>query len=384
MNIIKIDNIEYNCIFFWRDSKKSKSYDSNGHIFPFPKDGHHWTNKKYFLQQLRNVEKHLEKSHKYIHKYKNQHCLLCDNKNITSKSYISNKMIWENSVSHYIKIHNIKPPKEFLEMIYTHTPQKLPKKTLLRINGQQYSVGNMSYIKLGASQLLILDALMRHGGYDKKYPDKNNKKIYRYSEHAGLLDFNDQGLERIIVSGNTDRIDTGDDEIFLPSEIKDIHDYEYIFHTHPPTPKPGGRVKSGVLYEFPSVSDILHFVEHYNDGLTQGSIVVASEGLYNIHKYKMNKMQIQIDEDKLSDELSQEFGRIQMNAIEKHGTNFTTYYFYSIIAQDTDPIRHVNKILKKYDMYIDYFPRQRSNSKKWIIESVFLPIRITEPSNTPK
>ena len=40
--------------------------------------------------------------------------------------------------------------------------------------------------------------------------------------------------------------------------------YQYLFHTHPPTPKPGGRAGEGIVYEFPSIGDILHFIDHFN------------------------------------------------------------------------------------------------------------------------
>ena len=54
---------------------------------------------------------------------------------------------------------------------------------------------------------------MEHGSY-KQYYDEKDKFIY--SEHAGLLDFSNSGLEKIIVYANTNRISMEDDEILLP------------------------------------------------------------------------------------------------------------------------------------------------------------------------
>ena len=102
--------------------------------------------------------------------------------------------------------------------------------------------------------------------------------------NISLLDFNNSGLEKIIISGNTSRVDANDDVIFLPKNMIDAFDYEYIFHTHPPTPKQGARANVGILYEFPSISDLFHFMDHYNEGKTQGSIVIAPEGMYIIRK----------------------------------------------------------------------------------------------------
>jgi hypothetical protein len=343
-----------------------------------PKEGKYWTNKRYFLKKLIETEKNLNSLHKFTVDVKNKDCLLCDMKNIATKTYKLNKTFWENSLKHYVKVHNMKPPQEYIEMIYTYDTNKY-KPIIHRINGQYYSIGKMNYIKLDAGQILILDALLKHGGYDKKYPDKKNKKIYRYSEHAGLLDFNNNGLERIIVSGNSDSVDKGDDEIYLPKDIKDIYDYEYMFHTHPPTPKPGGRAADGLIYEFPSGNDIIHFLDHFNRGLTQGSIVITPEGFYNIHKFHFDKNKIKCDENDLYNDYIRIHAKVQSEAIKKHGTTFSTYYFYSVIAQDTIPIKTLNKILKIYDLYIDYFPRHQTKTKKWIIDTVFLPIYIIEP-----
>jgi len=100
-----------------------------------------------------------------------------------------------------------------------------------------------------------------------------------------LLDFDNNGLEKIIVSGNTNRVDTNDEDIFLPGNMIDMFDYEYIFHTHPSTHGVGGRAKYGILYEFPSMGDIFHFLDHYNEGKTQGSMIIAPEGMFVIRKH---------------------------------------------------------------------------------------------------
>src|SRR3989304_6871158 len=154
-------------------------------------------------------------------------------------------------------------------------------------------IGEKLYLKWTTNQINVLDALMSAGG----------KKIYsgklgdaKYSEHFGLLDFNFKGLEKIILSTKM-RLDPSDDEIYMPKNIPDAYDYEYMFHTHPPTPKIGGRAKDGVLYEFPSISDLMHFVEHSNEGETQGSVVITPEGIYIIRKYIDNKKKIKLNYD---------------------------------------------------------------------------------------
>jgi hypothetical protein len=248
----------------------------------------------------------------------------------------------------------------------------------MRIQGSTYIMDNLKYMKLDRNQLMILDALMRHGGYNKKYIDPKNKKIYRYSEHAGLLDFNSSGLEKIIISGRTTRVDKDDNEIYMPSNLHDALDYEYIFHTHPPTPKPGGRVDDGVLYEFPSISDIFHFISHFNRGETQGSIVITPEGMYNIRAIKPDMDEININENQLFSRLRRTMKNVQDNAIKKYGTSFDTSYFYSVIAQDKSYIDTVNQVLSNYHLYIDFFPREKDDRGKWILNTVYLPIYVIE------
>jgi hypothetical protein len=217
-----------------------------------------------------------------------------------------------------------------------------------------------------------MDALMRHGGY-KYYSDKD-MNVFRYSEHAGLLDFNATKLERVVVSGNTTRVDEGDDDIFLPEVMIDMYDYEYIFHTHPPTPRPGGRAELGVLYEFPSIGDIFHFLDHHNGGKTQGSVVIAAEGMYIIRKYTMDTKKIRINEDKMFRGFNYVSSRAQTLSLRKYGDRFSTTKFYSKIAQDDKYIKMINKILNKYSLHIDYYPRIKDKKGRWIIDTVYLPV----------
>jgi hypothetical protein len=284
--------------------------------------------------------------------------------------------VWEDGLIHYIKDHNIRPREKFIDALFFNTKHSI-KKSALRIkcnSAKDIEIKDgINYVKLSRNQIMIMDALMTHGGYSKRYIDKN-KQVYRYSEHAGLLDFNGNHLDKVIISGNTNRVDRGDDEIFLPQNMKEAFDYEYLFHTHPPTPKPGGRVVEGIIYEFPSLGDILHFIDHYNDGKVNGSIVIAPEGLYNIRKMKMNGEQIKVNENQLFRDISKEYNTLQKKAIKKYGSKFTTYTFYSKISQDREYIDAMNNLLNRYDLHIDFYSRDKDNKGKWIINTLYLPI----------
>lgn len=378
MNVIKDNNNKIIKLeSFWRSSLKSKTKDINNQLYPYPKEGKLWTDKEQFLDKLKIVNKFLEGAKKFIKikdKLEHKNCLLCDEKNITKGYFLENNILWEEGLYHYIETHNIKPTYDFIDFIYQFNYHKKKSKRVLKLSSRTYIVDDIKYLKVEKNQLLILDALMEHGGYTKKYIGKESK----YSEHAGLLDFNNTGLEKVIISGKTNRVDKGDDDIFLPSNMPDAFDYEYIFHTHPPTPKPGGRAIYGILYEFPSISDIFHFIDHFNMGLTQGSLVICPEGMYNIRKYKFDRSKIKINENKLYKLLLKMYEDVQEQAIDKYGTDFTTYVFYSKIANDMTFIDKINILLHEYNLHIDFFPRIKEKNR-WIIDTLYLPVYVTEP-----
>lgn len=380
MNAVVRNNIVFYYESYWRKSKNDNWRDSVGKKFPFPREfsGSIWINKDNFISKLMGTQNYLKTKGKYITiKNRNPDCLLCDTKNINRYEFNLNNNIWENGLIHYIEKHGLRPSDIFVDLIFTFNPSK-KNSNIIKIKSKLYSIGNFKHVKVERNQLMILDALMAHGGYSRKYVDANNNKVYRFSEHFGLMDFGEKGLDKIIISGNTNRVDKGDEDIFQPIEVPDAINYEYFFHTHPPTPKPGGRVNIGILYEFPSPSDIFHFIYHYNEGKTQGSIVVTPEGLYNIRKQIFDRKMINIDENKLYSEISQIMRKAQSDAIKKYEVNFGTYDFFSIIAQDKTYINMLNVVLNKFLLHIDYFPRVRDNKGKWILDKVYLPIYVVQ------
>lgn len=383
-NIMIVNNRTYNLEKIWRKSKTDYTYDSKGKLFPFPKKGIIWSDIKNFIVILKSINNYLDAHKKYILYDMPRKCLLCNKKNITTRRYYNMNMMWEDGFSHYIEKHYIEPSLLFKKFIYRNTISKKinrmdnidsndnNKKTPFVI--KKIKTFDTDYVMISRNQLLILDALMIHGGYTKKYidTDKSNNK---YSEHAGLLDFENNTLSKIVVSGKTHRVDTTDDEIYLPDDMKEMLDYEYIFHTHPPTPKPGGRVKNGILYEFPSVGDLYHFIDHHNEGNVIGSLVITTEGLYNIRKLKQDDENIIIDDDELFNQYHKIFTEVQNKSIKKYGYNFTNNIFFSKISQNTTYINDINMVLNKFNLNIDYYPRKKGKYNIWYIDTVFLVFR---------
>jgi len=235
------------------------------------------------------------------------------------------------------------------------------------------------YIKIKRNQLLILDSLLNDGGFNKKYIDRSNK--LRFSEHSGNIGVNQSTIDRIIVSARTIREDKEDTDILLPHDLTDTYTYKYFFHTHPPTPKPGGRAINGIIYEFPSISDIFHFIDHYNMGNTLGSIVVTPEGYYIIYPSNFTIKKIKYDadiEEEIFKKMNDENTDIQQIAIEKYGTEFTEEYFFSHIALDKTYLNLYNKMINKYlNNQIKIIIKHRSKdslTNKWIIKELYLPV----------
>jgi hypothetical protein len=367
MNIIIRNDKELYYICSWVD-KDDNSRDSKGKKFPVPEEEKKWVYQKEFINKLKTLELILLKSEKFLKFDNKKKCKLCD-KSYSSGTYKLERYVWEDILTHYIEKHNIKPPEEFVDYIFFSR-----FKNILKLESRIIKDDNINYIKINRNQLLILDALLEHGGYNPRYSDLKNKNIFRYSEHSGLFDFTSNKLQKILVLGNTNRVDKGDNEIYMPNNVEDMFNYEYIFHTHPPTPKPGGRAEYGIVYELPSIGDIFHFIDHFNDGKISGSIIITSEGLYNIRQVNMKNDKFTLDEDKLYKEYNISSRKVQTLCVKKYGINFTNEIFYSKIAQEVGFIDELNKVVNNYNINIDYVPRIKDEKNNWIIDTLYLPI----------
>lgn len=290
-----------------------------------------------------------------------------------------NGIKWEDGAKHYIGEHNIKPHDHFIDFVYRfmNVTTDLPV-VIGKIKAKEIIRHERKMLKLDRNQILIMDALMWHGG-KKYYRDCQNHNVYRYSEHYGLLDFNNKGLNKIIIFTNTSKVDSVDADIYLPKYNAESLDYEYIFHTHPVTEKkPGGRVYCGILYEFPSVSDVFHFINHYNTGRTCGSLVVTAEGMYIIKKFADDDKNIKVDDDALYEDMYEASQKAQAMAIEKYGTEFNAHKFYSVIAQNKEYINIINEAINKHEIHIDFYPRVKDKRGRWFINTIYLAVSIIE------
>jgi hypothetical protein len=247
-----------------------------------------------------------------------------------------------------------------------------------KIYSKIFSIEKNQYIKIKRNQLLILDALLDDGG-NKIYKGKNKK--YLFSEHFGMLDINKKGLDKLIISAKSERIDDDDDDIYFPVDVEEAFQYEFIFHTHPPT---SGltRVAEGILYEFPSIHDIYHFTDLYNKGNTQGSIIVAPEGLYIICTIDNKKVKHPKSEKVFNDMINQLL-KIQDKAIKEYGDNINADLYYNTIIQNKKYIKMYNEMVNKLfsdKIKIKYIARKYDETiKKWYLPSFYISLNIIEP-----
>lgn len=368
---------------YWDDSSK---VDINKIPYKMPKEfKDNWPSRELFVAKLKKIEQLLTIKKQFIIDDTYDKCLIDSSHELKHGFYQLDKIRWAGSLMHYIEVHKVKPSDEFINFISGFQPRMTGEMSIKRIVCDDKIIsGDIQYLKIERNQMEVMDALMIHGGYDKKYVDKLNRNKFRFSEHAGLLDFDFKGLDRLLVSMKVNRVDKTDDEIFQPNSMKESTDYEYIFHTHPPTPTPGARVKYGIIYEFPSIPDIFFFVSHFNSGVTQGSIVITPEGVYNIRALNMREKKLNINDNSLYRSLQKIFNRVQDDAIKKYGTKITKDIFYKEVAQDITHIDAVNKVLKKYFITIDYFPRIKTKNNRWVLDSMLLPVTVIEPRNNYK
>jgi hypothetical protein len=293
-------------------------------------------------------------------------CIKCKKK-FENKYKIKNLTINESNI-HELETHNI--------INYDLYEQ------IMKFEISEY---NINFNLFNTNELNVIDGLYEEGSYDI-YIDKKknifNSKDNKFSEHYGLLYFSNNKLDKIVVQLNT-RVEKDDPSIYMPQNSKEALKVDYIFHTHPKTPYLGSRISISILYEFPSMGDILHFIEHHNQGILLGSIVIAPEGIYNIRKYTFNRDKIKVDYDIFLSELEDTYidcyqdsmadysDLKQLDKIKGH-YKIPEKIFYKNIATNLEFIKRINYVLEKYDLTIDFYPRVELN-KKWIFPSIYVP-----------
>lgn len=279
--------------------------------------------------------------------------------------YRLGNIIWPNNLYHKIS-HNEYPSEYFITIIQI---MEIFDDYIINPPIIISHINSFSVIPFHYNKLQILDSLAAHGstqGYI--IPDKScelGKKCshnYIYSEHSGVINIENNQVENIIVSTNSNRISDADSDIYLPTNTAILEKYPYIYHTHPLTNGYGGRVDSGILYEFPSTSDIYNFVFYYTNGIVQASIIVAPEGMYILRLLEYEKGPL-LDKNNF-DKITRYIMRVEKKAIIEYRDileNITEDDFHTIIGANIEYIRMLNQLMHKYNIHIEYYPRVLRN-----------------------
>jgi hypothetical protein len=290
-------------------------------------------------------------------------CPIC--KQIFKKNYIHNNINIDESSIHLLSKH---------KMIETNL-----YKQICELKVKNYPI---SWFKIDTNGINIIDGLYNIGSKDIYIKTNNFYGKTVFSEHAGFIYFKDEKLDKITVLTNY-RIDKEDPVIFLPKNSKEAFNVNYIFHTHPTTPFIGSRMTDKIIYEFPSISDISHFVEHHNNGLLDGSLIVTPEGIYIIRKHNFDRNKIKIDYSLFISKLSKvyrkcyqdstnDYSNIKTKIVDKH-ILIPKEIFYSKISNNFKYIDAINDCLSTYDIYVDYYPRTKLKPNEWIFKDIYIP-----------
>jgi hypothetical protein len=283
-----------------------------------------------------------------VKKMKNEKCIMC-NKCIENNMYKLKDIIF-----YEMDIHNLQD----------HYYMKCELYENLNIYNKR--------MKININDINIMDGLYEVGS-KKIYIEKKQNDSYevlKYSEHYGYLELILNNVNKICVL-NKKRDDENFKDIYMPELDIELFNYEYIFHTHPKFYKLGCRRL--IIFEYPSINDLLHFIDHYNLGKVKGSIVISPEGLYMIKKLNSsNNEKLIIDTNIFIKKIDEIFNECEELLINKYYLNSITYeYFYEKVINDLECIVKINNVLRLFDITIDYYARS-SLFNNYVILSIFV------------
>lgn len=342
----------------------------------------------FFIDKLKQIQKITDKIYpKKIDTYNealqsiiltNNKCQECHECQIT-KFYKLGNIMWSNRVRHKIESHQSYPSEYFIKVIINiciieDTIVNPP----IELDSNKNNLNNIfNYIPLQYNKLLIIDALLHQGSYPR-YSAIKNEPIYKekfiYSEHSGVISVKNNIIDNIIVSTETNRVDVNDDNIYLPINTETLSNYEFFFHTHPNTSTYGGRIKEGIIYEFPSANDLFNFIKYRTEGIVQASVIVAPEGIYVIRPITFQRSH-PINSD-IFHNLRKFIIKLEKNALKKLNPIISKISdpdtFHQKVGFNLDYIGMYNKFIESMNLFIEFYPREKKNNE-WCLRQISLP-----------
>lgn len=225
------------------------------------------------------------------------------------------------------------------------------------INPPSLNQDKYKIIKFNQNNLNILDALCYHGGLKTNY----RNKIPLYSEHFGSINTKQNYITNIKIFTNIKFFNEDDPVILLPNTDNKMNSIKTIFHTHPVVDNMFGRIKEGIILDYPSANDIHHFSVHNLNGL-DNSIIVSQEGLYCIRSIDKNiKRKLDFYE---TEELARLISINMKEYVNKYNIKEITFNkYYNKIINDMSMNKNINNYLNKKNIHIEYYPRVKKDDK---------------------
>lgn len=292
---------------------------------------------------------------------------ICD-KCQTDRLYRLANIVWPNIIKHRIKYHHLYPSEYFIKVIlsmcviddYIVNPP---------IEIEPGRINSYHYIPLHYNKLLIMDALM-HQGSQPRYLTKEGRFIY--SEHSGGISLKNKVVDNIIVSAESNRTDAADVNIFLPINADILAQYEYLFHTHPNTSTYAGRIKDGIIYEFPSANDLFNFVKYHTEGAAMASLIIAPEGMYVIRQIKYRKFDVNYEFFYRLRKFILKLERAAIKELQPYMPQLSDPdFFHKYVGSNFKYIKLYNKFIEPVNLFIEYYPRQKRNNE-WNLRQISL------------
>lgn len=288
--------------------------------------------------------------------------------------YTLDDIVWTGQLLHYIEFHNYAPDPPFEKMLASiryhdtgiltyHVPMEdvlaLYQKRRTELDGIVLRQGKRERIVITQDQLRLLDSLFLFSS-EKMLNDKD------YEEAMAYLDFQHKSLEHIKVKINRKYMFKAEDQFLFFHNIneKDAIDYEFLVHTHPLTPDLETRIEvDSIMFDFPSATDVITFIEMASKHQMQGSIVIAIEGVYVIRRLRDLSV-VLLDKNEFQWEYNMRVYHLNERAIDAHyDERFSLDLFLSKIIGRREYIDELNEFLRDYNMTIDYHPRVRKNKR---------------------
>lgn len=345
--------------------------DALGHPYPDPVDKPLWDS-QLVEHKIARLQRHLRRRKRYI-VLPEWMCPLCSN-TVRNRVYEYHAMRWSSVLMHQITVHHWRPSRMFIDFIIGTTVAINRDDSSIVLAGTHGRTTTAPTVTIGYNQWAILDALMLAGG-KRKWHNPTDARKKMYSEIVGYLTLEPSGTTTAvsnIVLGRSDVVDAQDNTILFPTPLEGVSEHKYYFHTHPPTPTVGARVRDGILYEFPSPSDIQHFVIQQSYGKTKGSIILAPEGVYVIMRYARRDLVVPDDTYAQYQRLIERIQSQSLRELKIHTVPSRRVY-YSRVVPVTRYATMIDTFLKTIGLRLLYYPRRCVNSK-WIMTDVTLPL----------